>query len=90
MTDKDKFLYARKLIEKPDRWIKNKSCHEIGGVKSYCLIGAFDEAEIGSELTTRYVYPLLRDGIMVFNDRASTTHADVLAFLDTVIEGVIT
>lgn len=91
---------ARALIEDESRWIKGTfSKYNVVGLECFCALGAVADVSHGPDVAERQAKR--RDGwqslarslssttnwqrVADFNDRKTTTHADVLALFDRAI-----
>ena len=87
---------AKALIDTPEKWIKGHSRKVVNGVTCHCADGAVWSLTHLDPLDLNY-FPAVRalsvaatgraiaDGHVWFNDRQSTTHADVMALFDRAI-----
>lgn len=99
-TAADVLREARRLIERPENWIKGTAeAVNKDGEKCYCAIGALEAATesagrhgpLGHGPLFWAAHRALRDVIpgrliQVYNDYPGTTHADIVAVFDKAIE----
>lgn len=81
---KDVLVKTQELISNPDKWCKREM---IDGDGRLCLLGAIREAADDMEWEVKNFIRNTADipVLFIFNDRSSTTHADVLKVLDECI-----
>ena len=90
---------ARKLIEKPENWIKGQSIEIRPEGNAYCLLGALSWTSYANgnfmpDKTYRSATSAVIDSVVarnyggasLFNDAPETTHEDVLSLIDETID----
>lgn len=91
MSLKEDLIAAKALIDTPEKWTKNYFRTDNG---CYCAVGAMDAATRpdptfdrgdAAHAALRASLPEGEKSITGFNDRSSTTHADVMALFDRAI-----
>lgn len=90
MTIKSTLIAARKLIEKPELWIKDHGAMrgpggEICRCTGYAIIAAAPEGHAGPALRAFQRANRLRREIYQWNDDPKRTHIDVMAAFDKAI-----
>lgn len=83
----------KEILATPDKWFQQGYCN--WDQSAVCILGALNKALTGNPLDDRWgsvgvnVRDSLGDFPSVFNDKPSTTHADILALLDRAREKII-
>lgn len=87
---KENLIAAKALIDTPEKWIKGELHEVVGARHCYCIYGALaqvvrtEEDDAGVVGALRAVAP--HRYLSVFNDAATTTHADIMALFQRAID----